>query len=145
MHTVDQGLDTFVSISGTLPGKALDISGLSTFTLPAGKAYFDNLLNDPFLSYVHNGKKVIYGTPGNDELSENSREKSLDDFEGYYIVGGTGEDVLNGSALSDELIGGTENDILLGNHGKDTLQGSQGNDTYIYTSGDGFDTTSACQ
>jgi Ca2+-binding RTX toxin-like protein len=132
-------LDTFVSIKYTVAGALLDISGISTFSLPAGQAYFQNLLNDPFLSYVHNGKKVIYGTPDSDDLDPTDQEFSTDQFNGYFIVGGEGNDTLRGGYTNDELLGGTGNDTLSGYGGNDTLIGGEGNDTYIYTTGDGFD------
>jgi hypothetical protein len=109
-YEIDQGLDTFVSIKYTVAGALLDISGISTFSLPAGQAYFQNLLNDPFLSYVHNGKKVIYGTPDSDDLDPTDQEFSTDQFNGYFIVGGEGNDTLRGGYTNDELLGGTGND-----------------------------------
>src|SRR5262249_15025831 len=50
---------------------------------------------------------------------------------GVPIVGGAGDDVLNGTIYADTLQGGV---------GSDTLSGDGGNDTYVYNAGDGSDT-----
>ncbi|MFC3321337.1 hypothetical protein [Mesorhizobium cantuariense] len=67
---------------------------------------------------------------------------------GLPIVGGTGNDILNGTAYADTLTGGAGTDTLNGNDGNDTLNGGiandvlnggSGNDTYVFSSGDGTD------
>ncbi|WP_132408400.1 calcium-binding protein [Neorhizobium sp. S3-V5DH] len=47
------------------------------------------------------------------------------------IVGGTGNDVLNGTVASD---------VIAGHQGNDVLQGGWGADSYLYNVGDGHDT-----
>ncbi|QND63166.1 hypothetical protein HB777_04005 [Mesorhizobium loti] len=68
---------------------------------------------------------------------------------GLPIVGGTGNDILNGTNFADTLTGGAGTDTLNGNDGNDTLNGGiandvlnggNGNDTYVFSSGDGADT-----
>ncbi len=141
-YSFNQNQDDFVSVKDTLSGDALAALGILSLSGPGGQAYFNNLLNDPFLSYVHNGKKVIYGTPGNDDLDPLDKELSLDEYEGYYFVGGAGDDVLSGSLyFADEILGGEGNDTLIGNGGNDSLEGGAGFDTYTYATGDGFDAT----
>jgi Ca2+-binding RTX toxin-like protein len=139
-YSFNQNQDDFVSVKSDLSHYVLDAAGIASFLLPDGQAYFQNLLNDPFLSYVHNGKKVIYGTPDSDNLDPLDSERSFDEYKGYYFVGGAGDDTLSGSLyFADEILGGEGNDTLIGNGGNDILEGGQGNDTYTYTSGDGFD------
>lgn len=48
-------------------------------------------------------------------------------FEG--VIGGSGDDVLIGSAADNGLFGGNGNDILLGGAGDDDMAGGNGNDT----------------
>ncbi|TIR31044.1 MAG: calcium-binding protein, partial [Mesorhizobium sp.] len=68
---------------------------------------------------------------------------------GLPIVGGAGNDTLNGTNFADTLTGaaGTDtlngsdgNDTLNGGAGTDTLNGGSGNDTFVFNSGDGIDT-----
>jgi Ca2+-binding RTX toxin-like protein len=65
------------------------------------------------------------------------------------LVGGEGDDVLNGFATADTLMGGggddtlygkAGNDLLIGGAGSDVLYGETGNDTYQLVRGDGADT-----
>jgi Ca2+-binding RTX toxin-like protein len=65
------------------------------------------------------------------------------------VVGGSGNDLLTGSALANNLQGGDGNDTLNGNGGADTMAGGAGNDLYITDGGDtltdttGIDTVQA--
>ena len=64
------------------------------------------------------------------------------------LVGGSGNDSLDGGASKDTLVGGDDNDKLFGGIGDDILEGGKGNDslwgeagadTFIYHKGDGKD------
>ncbi|MFN3914832.1 MAG: calcium-binding protein [Aquabacterium sp.] len=55
-------------------------------------------------------------------------------------IGGSGNDVLSGSALANTLVGGNGDDLILGNGGDDVLQGGAGIDTYRFNKADGQDT-----
>ncbi len=64
------------------------------------------------------------------------------------VLGGTGGDLLTGTATDDVMLGqdgddrlsgGAGNDTLIGGLGNDTLDGGAGNDTYVYRVGDGRD------
>jgi Ca2+-binding RTX toxin-like protein len=48
-------------------------------------------------------------------------------------TGGSGNDVLTGSSLANQLIGGSGNDTLNGARGNDLLLGGMGDDDYIFT------------
>jgi len=128
------------SIGGILIRSAKDAAGIASLLAGEGPEYFQKIAADQFLSYMHNGLKVIYGTPNSDLLTEWSKELSFDSYDGYFMVGGAGDDTLIGEAFADELLGGNDNDTLTGMGGNDTLEGGAGDDTYIYHSGDGMDT-----
>lgn len=46
-------------------------------------------------------------------------------------LGGSGNDTLTGSAISETLVGGAGNDSLIGNGGADVLYGGAGNDVFV--------------
>jgi Ca2+-binding RTX toxin-like protein len=112
-----------VNVNGSLS------DGIKSLIANGGIAYFSNIASDPFLSYKRGDLKVIYGTPGNDNLNELDAELSLDVYFGYLMVGGAGNDTLNGGRFADELQGGDGDDILNGGPGDDTFIGGAGNDT----------------
>ncbi len=47
------------------------------------------------------------------------------------VIGGSGNDVLTGNGVANQLFGGPGNDILNGAGGNDTLVGGTGDDTYV--------------
>ena len=104
-------------------------SGLVSLVLNGGYSYFANIASDPFLSFKRGDLKVIYGTPGNDNLNSFNAELSLDVYFGFLMVGGAGNDTLNGDPFADELQGGEGSDVLNGALGNDTLIGGVDNDT----------------
>lgn len=53
------------------------------------------------------------------------------------VSGGTGNDILNGSAAAETIQGGDGNDVLRGNGGDDLLFGGNGDDSYVFEIGDG--------
>jgi Ca2+-binding RTX toxin-like protein len=110
-------------------GSANKLEGLASLIVDS--AYFFEMKNDAFLSYSRNGRKVIYGTPGNDVV-----QSLLVQAGGVYLVGGTGFDTINGQAITDDVLtGGEGNDSLTGRGGGDTLIGGQGDDE-LYGNGD---------
>jgi Ca2+-binding RTX toxin-like protein len=77
----------------------------------------------------------VVGTPFNDSISFLGQ-----DTFGFQISGGSGNDTITGSNLSDLIDGGSGNDTLSGQSGDDILVGNIGND--IARGGDGADTVS---
>ena len=63
----------------------------------------------------------------------------ITDIHQTSLLGGYGNDVLQGTGLSEMLLGGDGNDTLIGAAGNDTLNGGKGNDFYVFNRGDGFD------
>jgi Ca2+-binding RTX toxin-like protein len=82
-----------------------------------------------FRYYTSDGKKIVYGTPDNDTLTELSAELTLDIYFNYQMVGGDGNDQITGGLFGDELWGGDGNDTLNGGLGDDTFIGGKGDDT----------------
>lgn len=74
----------------------------------------------------------LLGGNGNDTLNGNEQANRLE--------GAAGDDILNGGAANDTLIGGDGNDQLNGEEGDDTIFGSAGADTI--NGGNGIDTAS---
>ena len=52
-------------------------------------------------------------------------------FERYWMIGGSGNDVLEGGSSNDTLVGGSGNDILRSGSGKDSIDGGLGQDRWI--------------
>jgi Ca2+-binding RTX toxin-like protein len=104
-------------------------SGLASLVLNGGGSYFYNIASDSFLSFKRGDLKVIYGTPGNDNLNSSNAEFSLDIYFGFLMVGGAGNDTLNGDLFADELQGGEGSDVLNGGLGDDLFIGGAGDDT----------------
>jgi Ca2+-binding RTX toxin-like protein len=81
------------------------------------------------------------GTNGADTLwADVSYAYADGTIQGTPLLGGKGNDVLNGNIGNDDLEGGDGNDTLRGGQGTDTLIGGKGNDTYLFARGDGQDT-----
>ncbi|MDK2127224.1 calcium-binding protein, partial [Parachitinimonas caeni] len=55
------------------------------------------------------------------------------------LIGGNGNDSLNGGAADDRLEGGNGADTLRGGAGNDQLIGGRGDDTYVIAAGEGQD------
>ena len=121
----DEGREGEVSVicSSSRPFK--DAAGIAS--LPS--SYLSNIASDSFLSFKRGDLKVIYGTPGNDNLNSLDAEFSFDIYFGFLMVGGAGNDTLNGDPFADELQGGEGSDVLNGALGNDTLIGGADNDT----------------
>ena len=98
------------------------------------------LFDEGVTDFLFDDKRIYYGSVGDDTLIGNSlvtAETNTADFtlldvnfsNGIVLLGGRGDDVLEGDAfLLSGLIGGT-NDILVGHEGNDTLSGGGGDDT----------------
>ncbi len=86
------------------------LAGLATNTGYLGAMNADLL----FTYKTADGKKIIYGTPGDDALNPLSAELTADIYTTYKIVGGTGNDSLTGGSFADDLWGGSGNDTLTG-------------------------------
>ncbi|MFY3385578.1 calcium-binding protein, partial [Paracidovorax sp. MALMAid1276] len=83
----------------------------------------------------------LLGGAGNDTLQGQEGNDTLDGGEGSdYLYGGEGDDVLLGGAGNDYLYGDAGNDTLDGGVGNDYLAGGEGNNTYLFGKGDGNDT-----
>ncbi|MDX8503708.1 calcium-binding protein, partial [Mesorhizobium sp. VK4C] len=91
----------------------------------------------------------IYSTSYQVETLAYGDGTSISLIGGLPIVGGAGDDTLNGTANGDTLQGNGGADVLNGNNGNDTLtgglgadalNGGGGNDTYVFNAGDGADT-----
>ncbi|MFN4281736.1 MAG: putative Ig domain-containing protein [Alphaproteobacteria bacterium] len=63
----------------------------------------------------------VVGGPGNNTLNGNGLNNTID--------GGAGNDTIDGGAGNDMLIGGTGHDTLFGGVGNDEIDGGSGNDT----------------
>lgn len=74
-----------------------------------------NVIGDDQLSYIEN----VVGGDGNDTIDGNSDPN-----------------VLDGGAGNDEIYGGDGEDTLIGGAGDDTLIGGAGDDTFIFNAGD---------
>jgi Ca2+-binding RTX toxin-like protein len=109
-----------------------DASGLARLSLFTGQAYFSLLKSDPFLSFKRGNQSVVYGTPENDVLSPYTFQAAFQvpvlSSTPLLIVGGDGNDILDGGIRNDELLGGNNNDTLDGDKGSDTLIGGSGDD-----------------
>ncbi|ADG11912.1 calcium-binding protein [Caulobacter segnis] len=81
----------------------------------------------------------LVGGVGDDTLDGAGGDDSLEGGDGAdTLIGGDGDDTLDGGAGADTLQGGSGADILIGGAGNDTLDGGSGNDTL--TGGAGADT-----
>jgi len=136
----DEGREGDVSVVGRLDRYVKDALGVASLPVNGGLAYLDRITSDPFLSYSSGPFKVIYGTPGNDDLSiwDAGALQGVDSGDRLLIVGGAGNDTLTGIQSSNKLDGGDGNDTLYSNSfSGDELNGGNGND--IITGGEGDD------
>jgi hypothetical protein len=96
------------------------------------------------------GKKIIFGTNGDDEIFGTSHNDTIFGFRGGDLIdggkgndrlfGGRGNDALLGGDGNDDLYGGRGRDLLLGGAGRDELDGGEGNDKFLLRKGMGVDT-----
>jgi|GEM_PF-1418927 len=127
-----------VSVKGTVDGAARDIDGGARLLLTSTPA-IDNIATDTFLSYVRDGRKVVYGTPNDDVVVLDSAASNPPNPL-QLLIAGAGDDSLIGNG-SDQLYGHTGDDVLLVSEapasgftldspGNNTLSGGAGDDTY---------------
>ncbi|MDP3744634.1 MAG: hypothetical protein Q8Q76_09905 [Methylotenera sp.] len=83
------------------------------------------------------GTDPDYGTVSNTDFIYAFSSDSAQILKGETLYGGTGNDLVAGSATADYIDGGDDNDILYGNAGDDNMFGGQGKD-YAF-GGDGSD------
>ncbi|HSH96830.1 MAG: calcium-binding protein [Methylophilaceae bacterium] len=96
--------------------------------------------NDVF-NFNLNGSVHVLGGDGNDFINGKGYDDTLEGGAGNDSMGGGGgNDLLLGGNGDDNLYGEDGNDTLIGGAGNDTLDGGTGNDTYQFTQGDGIDT-----
>ncbi len=79
-------------------------------------------------------------TEGNDYLVGDTGDNVINGLGGNdTLIGNEGNDILDGGAGYDSLQGGMGDDILDGGAGSDSLQGGTGNDVYKFGRGSGAD------
>jgi len=123
--TADGDVDvTFPDGSGTPPPPRfpLEIHALGGDDYVNGRGEFG-----AGLAYL--GPLTIDGGPGDDELLRGS-------FEPDVIIGGPGNDVLDGQSADDVMDGGPGNDTLTAGDGDDHLIGGPGADSFVANFGD---------
>jgi len=82
---------------------------------------------------------TVLGGAGNDTLQGSSVSDSMSGGAGNdSLTGGGGNDTIYGDAGNDIITGGSGNDKLYGGDGNDTLVGSTGNDTFDMGAGDDY-------
>ncbi len=77
------------------------------------------------------GYYYVAGTDGNDTLSCPRGERC-------FMVGGEGNDTIEGSHLDDIICGGPGHDVLRGRDGHDEIHGDDGNDSINGGQGDDY-------
>jgi Ca2+-binding RTX toxin-like protein len=122
--------------NGTASNTADDFIVFTPTTGFSGNASFDYTLSDGSLTDTGNVTVAV----GNN-LSGGSGDDLLNGTAGNdNLSGGNGQDTLNGSAGNDILNGGNGADKLTGGTGNDILTGGSGSDTFIFAALDGTDT-----
>ena len=88
-----------------------------------------------------NGKDILIGGDGDDRLDGGNDSDVLEGGAGDdYLFGFNGRDTLDGGAGDDTLIGHNDNDIMTGGEGNDLLIGGWGRDTFVFGENSGNDT-----
>ncbi|MDX8500902.1 hypothetical protein RFM99_21130, partial [Mesorhizobium sp. VK4C] len=153
------GNDTYVFNPGDGADTISDSSGKDWVVMGAGliaaNVTFNVSGNDLLITYSAGdqirlaNQYYIYSTSYQVETLVYGDGTSISLIGGLPIVGGAGNDTLNGTRFDDTLTGGAGTDTLNGNNGNDTLtgglgadtlNGGGGNDTYVFNAGDGADT-----
>jgi len=103
------------------------------------------LLDDQLSSYAFEAIEQIVFADGQVMLAAEFEQLAR-----VWVDGTAADDVLtgpniasgiNGWSGNDVIDAGTGQDMLAGGSGNDTLRGGEGNDTYVYSRGDGHDST----
>ncbi|TIP25753.1 MAG: hypothetical protein E5X67_23465, partial [Mesorhizobium sp.] len=152
------GNDTYVFSPGDSTDTINDSSGKDWLVMAAGLTAanvtfnvsgYDLLISDGVSGDLIKLKNVYLSTSYQIETLVYGDGTTISLTGGLPIVGGAGNDTLNGTSFGDTLSGGAGDDTLNGDAGNDTLtggagtdalNGGTGNDTYVFNSGDGSDT-----
>ncbi|WP_055531987.1 calcium-binding protein [Streptomyces graminilatus] len=121
-------------------------TGQDTFTaaIDLGTGKDSSTVSSNLHGSLENGGDVVYGGPGDDNISVHGNERAWGqegndtisaDGEGSRVDGGAGNDLINAGAGRQILTGGTGNDLIHGGPGDDILYGNSGNDTLQGNSG----------
>ncbi len=125
-----------INVQGSQTDDNVDISVTGGVLRMAG---LKNILE--IRNIIRNDRLITFGNDGDDRLKA---QGGVEDSIGITMNGGSGNDFLSADAVliggpgNDFLEGGAGDDSLLGNDGDDTLVGATGNDTI--DGGTGFDT-----
>ena len=132
------------------------VSDLSTLTINASKALtlttitgagsaFKNINASASTDDVNLGSNglggagTVLGGSGNDTLQGSTLSDSISGGAGNdSLTGAGGNDSIYGDAGNDVITGGSGNDKLYGGDGNDTIAGSTGNDTFDMGAGDDY-------
>ncbi|WP_436173901.1 calcium-binding protein, partial [Mesorhizobium sp. LjNodule214] len=144
------GNDTYVFNSSDGSDTVYDTGGTDTIQLGAGLTAANVIFNvstsgnDLLISDGVSGDQIklvnqYVGTSYQIETLIYGDGTTISLTSGLPIVGGTGNDTLNGGSAKEAIYGFDGNDTLNGGAGNDTLVGGAGNDTFIFRSGFGLD------
>jgi Ca2+-binding RTX toxin-like protein len=135
---VNELFEVDVSLRGSITSNAQDLAGILKLGSVDSIPFFSRIASDEFLSYTKFGRKVIYGTSGDDNLDKNDIRVIYAIYDSFKFVGGSGNDTITGANFDDHLDGGSGNDVLTGGWGNDYLIDDDGDDTLDGGLGDDF-------
>jgi hypothetical protein len=117
------GVRDKVSMTGPSSGtvQIIDAAGI---TLPAGSPCSRQAPNQVRCPTAGLTGIVVFLGPGNDQLAIGDSVR----LRGLELDGGSGNDVIEGSDLADELFGSKGRDVLRGDSGNDFFKGGPGPD-----------------
>jgi Ca2+-binding RTX toxin-like protein len=138
-YTIDQSFDLTVDLSRF----ELNESGILTVLGDIGRDEIQVWVRENQVRAVVNGEVrnfplsavagvVVYGLDDHDVINVNLRSIPA------YVLGGGGNDTLNGADEFDTLVGGSGNDSLSGGAGNDELYGMAGHDYLLGGSGNDY-------
>jgi hypothetical protein len=81
-----------------------------------------------WVNYFLNGKNIVWGGAGNDNLKSGNYSFALDDAAHEVFYAGAGDDRVNAKEGHDRVFGGGGNDHVMGGEGSDKIMGQGGND-----------------
>ena len=146
------GDDTATSVGGNAPDTSPDYSVLVSVPGPVDQIVIDHVQDGAGNSGVNitdvyfdagvteatpGGDDTLMGGDGDDLLDGGGGDDTLRGQRGDdTLLGGAGDDDLGGAEGDDTLVGGDGDDSLTGGSGDDTIDGGEGNDTVDAGSGD---------
>lgn len=113
-----------VTVNGSAGNDAITVQGTPGNVSVSGLAAQINIAN----AKASDDQLTVNALAGDDVVAASNLAAGAIQL---TVDGGTGNDVLVGSAGDDHLIGGDGNDILIGGPGQDVLNGAPGNDILI--------------